>query len=65
MANKATMVSKALDVADRVTALAEGALSGLDLTIGKWPAEFQAIIWNAVAEIASRRAEKASQKSPD
>lgn len=54
-----THLEKAIDVATRVTALAEVALRGLDVTIAGWPAEFRAIIWGAVAEIAVRRADAA------
>jgi hypothetical protein len=47
---------KAISVADKVVSLAEDGLRGIDRTITAWPAEFRAIIWDAVADIASRRA---------
>ncbi len=48
-------------LAEKITSKAEGALDGLEreMAIMKWPAEFRAIMWGAVAEIASRRAESA------
>lgn len=52
MANMKT----AVEVADRVVSLAEDGLRSIDRTILSWPAEFRAIIWDAVADIASRRA---------
>lgn len=51
--------AKALSVADKVVDLVEDGLRGIGLTIGKWPPEFRAIVWDAVADIASRRAEAA------
>jgi len=51
-----TPVSDPFSVADKVVSLAEDGLRGIDRTIGAWPAEFRAIIWEAVVEIASRRA---------
>ena len=47
---------KAISVADRIVSLAEGGLHSIDRIIVGWPAEFRAIIWDAVADIASRRA---------
>lgn len=47
---------KAVSIADQIVTLAEDGLRGVDLTIAAWPAEFRAIIWDAVADIASRRA---------
>ncbi len=47
---------KAIKTADRIVSLAEDGLRGIDRTIDAWPAEFRAIIWDAVADIASRRA---------
>jgi hypothetical protein len=46
----------AIAVADKVAALSETGLRGIELTIKTWPAEFRAIVWDAVADIASRRA---------
>lgn len=52
---------KAQALADKITAKARDALSGVDreMSIMKWPAEFRAIMWDAVAELASRRAAEA------
>jgi hypothetical protein len=50
---------RSLSIADKVVSLAEDGLRGLDRTIAPWPAEFRAIIWDAVHEIAIRRAESA------
>jgi len=47
---------KAAAVADKVVSLVEDGLRGLDRTIITWPAEFRAIIWEAVADTAARRA---------
>ncbi len=49
-------LKKVLDTADKITAMAEDALRGLDLVISKCSGEFRAIVWEAVADIASRRA---------
>lgn len=46
-------------LADKVTSLAEDAVRDLELVIFAWPGEFRAIVWGAVAEIASRRASEA------
>ncbi|MBR0875014.1 hypothetical protein JQ633_31970 [Bradyrhizobium tropiciagri] len=54
---------KAMSIADRVVSLAEDSLSGLDRVIGAWPAEFRAIVWDAVADIATRRAAAARDRS--
>lgn len=47
---------KAISVADRIISLAEDGLRGVDRAVAAWPADFRAIIWDAVADIASRRA---------
>lgn len=49
----------AISVADKVVSLAQDGLRGIDRTIADWPAEFRAIIWDAVADIASRHAAEA------
>lgn len=49
-------VQKVISIADQVVSLAEDGLRGIDRTITPWPAEFRAIIWDAVADIASHRA---------
>ncbi len=50
--------AKAQALANKITSKAEDALSGLDreMAIMKWPAEFRAIMWEAVVELAARRA---------
>lgn len=55
-------MQKAIGIADKVVTMAEDALRGLDISIAHWPAEFRAIIWDAVADIASRRAEAAKAR---
>lgn len=44
------------EVADMVVRTAENALSPLETTMRNWPADFRAIIWEAVARSALRRA---------
>jgi hypothetical protein len=66
MTNHAT---KAIATADRVVSLAEDGLRDLERTIAKWPAEFRAIIWLAVTDIAAKRLKAArdamsTQKEP-
>lgn len=56
-------MAKAVEVAARIQALVEDGLRGLDRTVIAWPAEFRAIVWEAVAEIASRRAETARREA--
>ena len=53
-----THEEKAQEVAGMVMQRAEQALAGLDreMAIMKWRAEFRAIMWGAVADIATRRA---------
>lgn len=50
---------KELALAEKITSTAEAGLHNFDVTVNKWPAEFQAIMWEAIAEIASRRAQAA------
>ncbi|MCW2228059.1 hypothetical protein [Bradyrhizobium elkanii] len=53
-------LEKAISAADKITtSMAENALAGLDLSISAWPGYFRAIVWDAVAAIATRRAEAA------
>jgi hypothetical protein len=51
-------IEKSIDLADKLTARAEEALSDLELemTLRKWPADFRAIMWDAVALVAQSRA---------
>lgn len=51
--------AKAEALAEKITATADAGLRNLEITLHKWPAEFQAIMWDAVVEIASRRAAEA------
>ena len=55
-------MEKSIALADKITTMAEDAMRGLDLSIRAWPGEFRAIIWEAVADIATRRA-AAARKS--
>lgn len=50
---------KAIAAADKILSMAEDALGGLELSIRKWPPDFRAIIWDAVAGVATKRAEAA------
>jgi hypothetical protein len=50
---------RAISVADKLCALARDGLGGIDLAIAAWPAEYRAIVWMSVADIASRRASEA------
>lgn len=47
---------KAILMADKVISFAEDGLRPLDRAIAAWPAEFAAIMWETVADIAARRA---------
>lgn len=51
-------LAKATGLAEKITDKAQGALADLDreMAIMKWPAEFRAIMWEAVADLAARRA---------
>lgn len=51
------MTDKASELAGKITRKAEDALRELDqtMTFGRWPAEFRAIMWGAVADIAFKR----------
>lgn len=46
---------RAFSIADKVVSLGEDGLRGLDLAVSAWPAEFRAIIWETVADVAARR----------
>ncbi len=56
---------KAQALADKITAKAADALSGLDreMTIMKWPAEYRRIMWEAVAHEAANRACEAREQA--
>ena len=47
---------KSIEIASKVTSMADDALRPLDLTIAAWPGEYRAIIWQAVADMALSRA---------
>jgi hypothetical protein len=49
-------ILKTIAAADKILAIAEDALAGLELSTKRWPPEFRAIIWETVADIATRRA---------
>lgn len=57
-----THLEKSVDLAGKVVAMAEDALRPLDLSISHWPGEFQAIVWDAVSDIAARRAAAAKDR---
>lgn len=52
---------RAVDLADKIVAKAEESLASIEreMIIMKWPAEFRAIMWGTVADIASKRADEA------
>lgn len=52
---------KSIALADKIVSSAEHGLAAFEHSIDHYPAEFKAIMWHAVAEIASRRAEAARQ----
>ena len=54
-------IEKSIALADKITAKAEDAVSMLDREIVSWPAEFRAIMWDAVAAVANSRAAEAKQ----
>jgi len=49
---------KAIAVAGKIVVKAEGALAGLEreMVVMNWPGEFRAILWETIADIATRRA---------
>lgn len=54
-------MATAESVAEKIAKRAEDALAGLDreMAIMKWPPEFRAIMWHAVAHAATLRAHEA------
>jgi len=50
---------KAIAAADKIMSMSEDALAPLALSMKHWPEEFKAIVWDAVAQLASKRAEVA------
>lgn len=53
-----TDISKALSLAGQISAKAEETLAGLEyeMKLMKWPAEFKAVMWEAVSDAAKARA---------
>jgi len=56
-------LEKSIALADKITAKAENAVADLDreMALMKWPGEFRAIMWEAVAAIAASRAAAAKR----
>jgi hypothetical protein len=54
-------IEKSIDLAEKITSRAETAVHGLDRDIAGWPAEFQIIMWEAVAAVANSRASQLRQ----
>lgn len=50
---------KVIDTANKIAVMAEGSLAGLERVMAGWPAEFRAILWEAVAHTATLRAHAA------
>jgi len=46
-------------LADRVLSFVEDGLNGIDRATAAWPDEFRAIVWETVADIATRRGQAA------
>lgn len=58
----ATHADKAAALAEKITEKAEDQLRPLKWQMEKWPAEFRAIMWGAVADIAFKRKVEAEQQ---
>ena len=54
-------LQQSIALADKIVSSAEHGLSAFERSISHYPAEFKAIMWDAVVEIALRRAEAARQ----
>jgi hypothetical protein len=52
-------VLKSISVAEKVVSFAMDGTRSLDRAMVAWPAEFRALIWDAVAAIATARAAEA------
>lgn len=50
---------RSISLADKVVSFAMDGTRGIDRAIAAWPAEFRALIWDAVAAIATARAKEA------
>lgn len=59
-------LEKAAALAEKITTKAEEALAKLELEMAmmRWPAEFRAIMWEAVVEVAKQRAAAAKEPRP-
>jgi hypothetical protein len=55
---------KAAALAGKITAKAEDTLRNLEWEMTKWPAEYRAIMWGAVADIAFKRKVEAETSAP-
>lgn len=57
-------MADALGLAEKISQKAADTLSPLELemTMAKWPAEFRAIVWEAVADMAGRLARDAKNE---
>lgn len=56
-----TDIKKAEALAAKITKKAEDALASLEWEMAKWPAEYRAIMWGAVADTAFKRKVEAEQ----
>jgi hypothetical protein len=56
-----TQLEKSIALATKISAKAEDAVAGIEreMIIMKWPNEFRAIMWEAVAAVAAIRARQA------
>lgn len=52
-------LTKSINLADKITSMASDGLGPLERTIASWPAEFRAIVWDAVALLAQAHAKNA------
>jgi hypothetical protein len=50
---------RAIALADKVLSFVEDGLNGIDRATAAWPAEYRAIVWETVADIAARRGREA------
>lgn len=57
---------KAQALAEKIMSKAEDVLAGIEreMVIMKWPSEFRAIMWVAIAKVAFRR-EDAARREPE
>jgi len=50
---------RTIELADRIVSVADDALRGVQQFVTGWPPEFSAIMWEAVSELAAKRAKTA------